>query len=295
MHGAAPLPFEAMTTPLPIASLAALVTPLSADAFRALLEAREPHLAHAGDPSRFAGLLDWDAAIAGLSDGTFPAEDIRLYRNRRKVPSLFVKVAPPARADLVRQMQSEDAGFIVNRVERRLPAIASLCAALAEETGDNVTAGLVATCGAGSALETHFDPYDLIVLQLDGAKRWEIFADPVANPVEGMHIFPSAPPADKVMTADLRPGDWLFVPAGYHHRCDNIDARSLHLSLMFSPLNLPRIADLLKHELLADPADRASLRSAGEAEIKRALLERIEALSLDELRRRHRDLPIVAD
>ena len=284
-----------MTTPPPIASLAALVTPLSADAFRALLEAREPHHAQPDDPARYAGLPGWDEAIGGLSDGTFPAEDIRLYRNRKKVPSLFVKVAAPARAELVRQMQSEDAGFIVNRVERRLPAIAGLCAALAEETGDNVTAGLVATCGAGSALEVHFDPYDLVVLQLDGAKRWEIFADPIANPVEGMNVFPAVPPTEKVMTADLRPGDWLFVPAGYHHRCDNLAARSLHLSLLFTPLSLPRIADLLKRELLADPAERASLRNAGEAEIKRALRARIEALSLDELRRQHRDQPIVPD
>ena len=283
-----------MTIPPPIASLAELVTPLSAEAFRALLEAREPHLGQPGDPARFAGLIDWDTAMAGLSDGTFPTEDIRLYRNRKKVPSLFVKVAAPARVELVRQMQSEDAGFIVNRVERRLPAIGNLCATLAEESGDHVTVCLVATCGAGSALEVHFDSCDVVVLQLDGAKRWEIFADPVANPVEGMGVVPASPPTEKVMTADLRPGDWLFVPAGYHHRCDNIDARSLHLSLMFYPLNLPRIADLLKRELLADPADRASLRTAGEAEIKRALLARIEALSLDELRQRHRDQPIVS-
>lgn len=283
-----------MTIPPPIASLAELVTPLSADAFRALLEAREPYLAQPGDPARFAGLIDWDTAMAGLSDGTFPPEDIRLYRNRKKVPSLFVKVAAPARAELVRQMQSEDAGFIVNRVERRLPAIGNLCATLAAESGDHVTVCLVATCGAGSALEVHFDSCDVVVLQLDGAKRWEIFADPVANPVEGMGVFPASPPTEKVMTADLRPGDWLFVPAGYHHRCDNIDARSLHLSLMFYPLNLPRIADLLKRELLADPADRASLRTAGDAEIKRALLARIEALSLDELRQLHRDQPIVS-
>ncbi len=281
-----------MTMPPPIASLADLVTPLTADAFRALLDARKPHVERAGDPARHAGLIDWETAMSGLSDGTFPPEDIRLYRNRRKVPSLFVKVAAPARAEMVRQMQSEDAGFIVNRVERRLPAVGRLCAALAEDTGDNVGASLVATSGTGSALELHFDPYDLVVLQLDGAKRWEIFADPVANPVEGMHIFPAAPPAEKALTADLRPGDWLFVPAGYHHRCDNLEPRSLHLSLLFTPLTLPRIADLLKRELLADPADRAALRSADEAEIKRALIERIETLSLDDLRRRHRDQPV---
>jgi len=281
-----------MTIPPPIASLAGLVAPLSTDAFRALLEAHRPHLAQTGDPARHAGLIDWDTAMAGLSDGTFEPGDIRLYRNRRKVPSLFVKVPPPARAELVRQMQGEDAGFIVNRVERRVPAIASLCAALAGETGDNVTAGLVATCGAGSALDLHFDPYDLVVLQLDGAKRWEVFADPVDHPFEGMNVFPSAPPTEKVLTADLGPGDWLFVPAGYHHRCDTIGARSLHLSLMFYPLSLPRIADLLKRELLVDPADRASLRRAGEAEIKRALIGRIEAMSLDDLLRRHRDLPV---
>lgn len=281
---------------MPIASLADLVAPMSADDFRALLTSRAgPHVEQHRRNARYAGLIDWDTAIASLSDGTFHGDDIRLYRNRRKVPSIFVKVAAPARADLVRRMQGEDAGFIVNRVERRVPAVGALCAALAGETGDNVTAGLVATCGAGSALEVHFDPYDLLVLQIDGAKRWDIFGDPTINPIEGMNVFAQSPPTEKLMTADLRPGDWLFVPAGYCHRCDNIDARSLHLSIMFYPLSLPRITDLMKRAMLADPARRASLRDADEGEVKRAMIEQIEAMSLDDLLRRHRETPIAGD
>ena len=74
--------------------------------------------------------------------------------------------------------------------------------------------------------------------------------------------------------------------------------RSLHVGLFFYPLTVPRVLDLLMRDLTEQPAARRPIRgdadeSGGQEALLKALLrERIEALSLDELRAAHRTVAL---
>ncbi|MEO7680767.1 MAG: cupin domain-containing protein [Sphingomonas sp.] len=95
----------------------------------------------------------------------------------------------------------------------------------------------------------------------------------------------AAPPELDII---LEPGDFLFVPAGYRHRCENQDERSLHTGIFFWPLTVPRIFTLQRGAAIDDPAQRRPLpaRAEGaadeEATLKDALIAQIRGLSLAE-------------
>jgi ribosomal protein L16 Arg81 hydroxylase len=165
---------------------------------------------------------------------------------------------------------------------------------LAEQLGEHVSAGVIATIGPGGALDLHYDDADLAILQIEGRKRWIIHGGPAVDPVPGMKPPPADPDTPPERDIVLAPGDFLFVPAGYRHRCENQDERSLHAGIFFWPLTVPRILTLLRGAAIADPTLRRPLRAGPEdaaveeAKFKEVLIAQIRDLSLHELRAHHR-------
>ena len=238
-------------------------------------------------------LLDWNPRVDGVRDGTFPARDMRIYRDRAELPRLFLKDEPAERSALIERLLAANASIIINRVQAHVPAIARLCEAVAGETRDHVSAAAIATSGEGGALKLHWDEYDIIILQVDGAKKWEVYGNPVVNPVYGLAKKISEPDVPPALEIVLQPGDWLYVPAGWAHRCDTAAARSLHLGIMFYPFTAVRAIELVMSAMVADPDDRAPIRfdnvdaDATAAKLRERLMNRIQALSIEELIRLH--------
>ena len=113
------------------------------------------------------------------------------------------------------------AGFsvVITRIEPYVPELAAICDEIKRSTGEGSFVGAIVTSGAGAgAFPTHYDPEDLLILQVEGTKRWQIFGPVVTDPLRGM---PKQELKDPVPILDevLEPGDLLFVPAGDWHRC----------------------------------------------------------------------------
>lgn len=90
--------------------------------------------------------------------------------------------------------------------------------------------------GDGAA-QVHYDEYDLIVVQLVGAKRWFVNTDPpgLNNPWRGIAEGP--PALDPHRVVEVQAGDLLYLPCGTPHRVDSL-TDSLHLAIGFRPLTL---------------------------------------------------------
>jgi ribosomal protein L16 Arg81 hydroxylase len=145
------------------------------------------------------------------------------------------------------------------------------------------------TTGTGGAFAPHYDPQDLVILQLEGSKRWLIHGPPVAFPVGGMPA--QTPPGNAPLFDEtLRPGDLLFMPAGYWHHCENGPGRSLHIGIFIEPPKGCHAVKALLPRLLAEEIFRVPLtrfaddaeRAAHEAALKTRLVEMIDAMSLAE-------------
>lgn len=181
------------------------------------------------DPAAIYSPADFERALARQA---FPAALTTLYLANRAVDPAIVKVADKGRyrPDALRSLLLQGATIVITQLERSEHALYQQACALEQWLRDPVTLGLVASFGT-SALPLHYDSEDLLIVQLDGAKRWNFHGDPdraAAIPSEEARNTPEPPRSSQVM---MQAGDLLFVPAGQRHRCEP-QGRSMHLGVL---------------------------------------------------------------
>jgi ribosomal protein L16 Arg81 hydroxylase len=190
----------------------------------------------------------------------------------------------PARLDA---LLAEGVSIIVSGLETRLRGLIALAGEVRVKLGDRMAAYAIVSTGAGGALMQHYDCEDILVLQLEGSKRWQVHTATIANPVKGQAL--ALPPTDAPVFDDtIEQGDILFVPAGHWHRCENGEGRSLHLAIGFEPFTGWDAITRLIEQLQFDADFRAPLsrnetqadRDALEAKLKARLTAEIGKLSL---------------
>jgi bifunctional lysine-specific demethylase and histidyl-hydroxylase MINA len=116
------------------------------------------------------------------------------------------------------------------------PPLDALARALEVLLHQPVTASAFWSRG-GMKAPVHYDDHDLIVVQLQGAKRWYVASRPstLFNTWKGVSGNP--PDLGEHEVIDLEPGDVLYLPRGTFHTVDSHTA-SLHVALGFTPITL---------------------------------------------------------
>jgi hypothetical protein len=138
---------------------------------------------------------------------------------------------------VLRQLARQGASLIVNDLHRHDSKFAALADDAERCLQDRVAIGAITSFSKLPALPAHYDPQDLIIVQVEGSKLWRFFGEPADCGVAG---HPRVKVPDEVSaTVTLRPGDIMFVPAGLHHQCE-AEGVSLHLGV------------IVKHETLQD-------------------------------------------
>jgi ribosomal protein L16 Arg81 hydroxylase len=99
-----------------------------------------------------------------------------------------------------------------------------------------------------------------------------------------------APPPEQAPIFDdvLQAGDFLFVPGGNWHRCENGPGRSVHLGFFFLPPAGWHFIKAVMSELVADEAFRKPLTrlsgrtelAATEADLRRRAVDAVNRLNL---------------
>jgi hypothetical protein len=270
-----------------IVDLQSLIAPLSLTEFSTLL--RERTLAHlrGSGPNRFATLLEWNTLNHLIETGIYPLDRLRVQRESIPIPAQFYAAEGRIRPAALAGWLDQGASVIFNRLDHYVPHLNRLCRAIAGEAAEEVTANAIVTSGKGGAISKHFDHEDIAILQIAGTKRWQVFGPPVINPVKGMAIDPppqGGPHFDEV----LQPGDWLFLPAGYWHHCENGPDRSLHVGITFEPPCGQQWLTAMAAELLSDETFRRPLTRLAdpaqladhEAALKRRLGDKLQTMSL---------------
>lgn len=211
-----------------------LIAPLTPDAISAFWRGRALKLQPRTGENRFAALLDWNALWRLIEDEIIPPEECRVTYGRRIVPPPFYTEQGKFNPERLARLFEQGISMIVVRLETYAPALSALLEDAASCGIRIVEAGAIVTTGGGGALKTHYDFRDIIILQVEGTKRWRIYGPRVQKPVRATHVKdpPRTPP---ILDTVLQPGDILFMPAGFWHVCDNGAERSLHLGLFLKP------------------------------------------------------------
>ena len=125
---------------------------------------------------------------------------------------------------------------------------------LEELWGSGGGANVYLTPDDSQGFAPHYDDVEVYVCQLEGAKRWRVYAgrspdeflDRYSSPNFSRDELPGAP----ILEATLRAGDVLVLPRGTIHEARSVpDAHSLHIT--FSAGYHSAVADFLQHALPA--------------------------------------------
>jgi ribosomal protein L16 Arg81 hydroxylase len=270
-----------------ISTLQDLVAPLSEAEFFTHFRDRTVAFVPTSGPNRFETLLDWDDLNHLIESGHYPIETLSVLHGSFSIPTNLYLNEGRVEPATFSSFMDQGASLIFNRLHEYLPRLWKICNQMSEQTGERVTADAMVMSGKAGVLPLHCNMHDICVLQIAGSKRWQLCGPPVVNPVKGMSMQPapqSAPFFDEVLCA----GDFLFIPAGCWHRCENGPGRSLHVGILFEPPCGRDVVTSLVSRLAADdtfnrPLTRyadASALAAHEAALKARLVDQVHAWSL---------------
>lgn len=109
------------------------------------------------------------------------------------------------------------------------PRIAAAAEHLERVFAAHVLANVYVSAGERSGTGRHWDDHDVLVLQLDGAKRWEVRRPARAVPLRSF-VPDESPGGETVFDDVLAPGDVLYLPRGHVHLVTPTGGASTHLT-----------------------------------------------------------------
>jgi hypothetical protein len=159
------------------------------------------------------------------------------------------------------------------------------CRALQWWTSELAQVNVYLTTGQAAGFQLHWDDHDVIIVQLDGEKSWEVRGLSRRAPMYRDATPNLDPPEEIVWAGTLRAGDVMHIPRGYWHqatRQDRGDGFSLHATFGFTKRTgvhwLSWLADQARsEELFRHDLSRGS-SAEEQAEEQRVLAERAQRL-----------------
>ena len=188
------------------------------------------------------------ADVLGLSRGKLHHTISTLPREAAEQHVTLSKAGPPqpCREDgaaCVRRAKRTKATLIVNGAELLDAGVHELVSSWRRELGVFVSAGFYSTPKGKQGFLYHSDKTDVLVLQLEGSKRWEV----CGRELPKLHLPPSYGEVTHFSVADseqrrrllaacgpveLAQGDTLYLPVGVVHRAlATLGDASLHLTV----------------------------------------------------------------
>lgn len=216
---------------------------------RRLLHVRAP----AGlDRSRLISRDDLEALAASWE---YPSEHFKIYAGYRSLdPAAFRMIADGRlKPGALAHVAGQPVTMVFNQLERFMPSLQPFAREAEAALRDPVHVGAILSLADKTGIDRHYDRQSLIIVQIEGAKTWRFYGDPVAGAARSYHPGRTLPPAKVTREIRLEPGDLLFVPAGQTHDCAP-SGLSLHLGILIRHLSGAALAEALAREAAEDEA-----------------------------------------
>ncbi len=240
-----------------------MLHPVGVDTFLDEIWATSHHHIQRCRPGYFDKLLPGPSAVDVLLEHVQPEPSaMRLVKGGEdKDPASYRRA--DGGLDPVRVREGLAGGYtiVVNGVERYLRTIASLSHSIEVELNFPTRVNAYATPPKSTGFVPHYDPHDVLVLQIEGSKTWHL-SDAAAVPPHEIQRRKGVGTAGLTSSTDvtLQPGDVLYLPRGQVHSAETGSEPSVHLTI---GLHAPTVLTLLTHELhtlsLRDPRMHARL------------------------------------
>ncbi|MER6307804.1 cupin domain-containing protein [Streptomyces sp. NPDC001657] len=168
---------------------------------------------------------------------------------------------------------NDGASLVLDAVDALHPGVEDLAAALERHFRTDVQVNLYASWTSKEGFGVHWDDHDVVVLQLEGAKRWKIYGATRTDPLRVDIEAPEPPTGDPVAEIVLRSGDMLYLPRGWWHAVAATEGRSLHLTCGLKPTTGADLLSWLSDRLRVSDTVRANLPYFASPDERAAYLE----------------------
>ena len=202
---------------------------------------RAPRLWRGADPGGYQDLLgidDVDALVTGAGL-RFPA--VKIVRGGRKIaPGAYTRsrviggeqVDDVVDAEAVRAAFAGGDTIVLASLHRYRPALTRFCQGLEDALSHPVQVNAYVTPADARGLDLHWDTHDVFVLQCFGEKHWRVHDESFRRPLRHQHRSGAIDAhGEPLVEATLRPGDCLYIPRGFVHGAETLDAASAHLTV----------------------------------------------------------------
>jgi hypothetical protein len=167
--------------------------------------------------------------------------------------------------DRVLRQIDDGATLVLQALHRTWPPLVDFASQLSAELGHPVQVNSYITPAQNRGFAPHYDVHDVLVLQVQGRKRWRIHApvvpDPLDNQAWEQHRDAVADRAhgEPLIDCVLAPGDALYLPRGTIHAAEALGETSIHLTVGVHPITRYHLVRQLLEVAQDEPALRASL------------------------------------
>ena len=238
----------------------------------------------------FARLLPWATLGTLITADSLQKGHVTIARQGRPVPLEMVGASSGGLApEAIQALCDQGASLVLNNIDGQVPAIAAMNAMVERHLRCDTHTNAYASFNRESAFKPHFDGHDVLILQLDGRKRWWCYGQKIRFPLKGQTFSSPEELPPPEWEGVLEPGDMLYIPRGDVHRAMVEGPNSLHLTVTMLP---PTGADMLSwlgRKLLHQEIGRAYLpvlgdaadRAAHQAALRSAFHELVDTLDID--------------
>ncbi|HWY62282.1 MAG TPA: cupin domain-containing protein [Rhizomicrobium sp.] len=192
-----------------------------------------------GPKGRFTRLLPWEELNTILEWHCPPQPQLRLFQENVMVDLRRYIDGPVGALKLnaggLIAALAQGASLVLDAVHEVAPRVAHLAGSMGGALASSCIANLYAGWRSQRAFDVHWDPHEVMVLQLSGRKRWQVFAPTRLHPLKDDSEKALPPTASPVWEGIMNDGDMLYLPRGWWHVAYPLDEPSLHVSFGIEP------------------------------------------------------------
>ncbi|WP_256640474.1 cupin domain-containing protein [Streptomyces murinus] len=223
-------------------------------------------------------LLTWDDLNEIVATHRLEPPRMRLSRVGEAVPATAYSILrtnrrgvswyQPEPAEFHARL-AEGASLVIDAIDQIHPPVREAAAGLERFFRTPVQVNVYASWTAEEGFGTHWDDHDVVVLQLEGSKRWKIYGPTRLAPAWRDVQAPEAPTGDPLADILLTPGDLLYLPRGWWHAVSaDQGTASLHLTFGLATQTGAEFLGWLCDDLRASVTVRADVPRFGTPEMR---------------------------
>ena len=144
---------------------------------------------------------------------------------------------------------ANDYSVVVNKGDRFCAAIYRICKTLEAQQFPFAFCNVYLTPPNAQTVPAHSDDREVLLLQLEGKKRWTVYDRPpvhlpykdeefgkgkiklLGQSEDGEEISAEDATRDVLLSTEVEPGDLLYLPRGFVHEAKTVGSMSLHLTI----------------------------------------------------------------